>query len=703
GTKLYFLGGWSKNSDGTEGCQNSVFYLDLSVSFDTQGNIPWTDLTTIAGSPVNTCWQVSALAGPDYTSIYAFGGVMIDKTSPTLSEKTDPDSEKSSSIISPIEDNDHHGSIELAIKSIEEQLKLQQQKFAKRLLSQQHRPVEYRDDISANSTVSSEQGSNGKSRSEPVPFSYGKSEPIPYSHGRGSMSSKTLAAKKAAPKPVAQIKNICTCGDPNSPWCHVCELRRFKSGFPKWTSGNKIVDNFIKETQLNCSSEVNYLEWISYDRFREVKEIGHGAYAKLFSAIWLDGPRIIPDEKKKFKRDVRKRVILRQLHNSQNISESFFSEDPATKNFIMVFENVENGNLHTYLNENIINMSWQSKLAITCDLVKALKTIHHVDIIHHDIHSGNVMVLKNGFIALADLGLCRKVDDSDEDGKVQCILPYAAPEVILRKEFSKASDIYSFAMIMWEISVGKRPFNDRAHDAELALEICNGLRPPIDNTPSTPPCWNALMEQCWDKDPLKRPDAIILHRTLCDWLKKIVETPRLPYKVNTEFALAENWRSHKVHSHTSQENEQIHPLAFYTSQSFDFSELQSSQLVRCSSPDVINTNEVDVINTNEVDVKYDTQDDVNTLDGVDGVDEIDTKYDTPNGVDVKDDTPDDVDIKCNTPPSETENTFEPPQSPTGSNSKTSEIEIKYDGTTSPSGESATSFKADQSEHLEIEF
>ncbi|CAG8529077.1 772_t:CDS:2, partial [Racocetra persica] len=62
------------------GCQNSVFYLDLSVSFDTQGNIPWTDLTTIAGSPVNTCWQVSALAGPNNTSIYAFGGVMVDKS-----------------------------------------------------------------------------------------------------------------------------------------------------------------------------------------------------------------------------------------------------------------------------------------------------------------------------------------------------------------------------------------------------------------------------------------------------------------------------------------------------------------------------------------------------------------------------------------------------------------------------------------------
>ncbi|KAF0439192.1 kinase-like protein [Gigaspora margarita] len=214
---------------------------------------------------------------------------------------------------------------------------------------------------------------------------------------------------------------------------------------------------------------------------------------------------------------------------------------------------------------------------------------------------------------------------------------------------------------MWEISTGKRPFSDRAHDAELALEICSGLRPPIDNTPSTPPCWNALMEQCWNKDPSKRPDANTLHKTLYDWLKKIVETPRLPYKVNTEFALAENWRSHKVHSQMSQEEEKIHPLAFYNSQSFDFSELQSSQMVSYGSPDV----------NEEIGIKCDT--------------------------------PDELDVKCDTPPSETENTFEPPQSPTESNSKISEIESKYDGTTSPSGESNTSFKADQSEHLEVEF
>ncbi|CAG8776589.1 1814_t:CDS:1, partial [Dentiscutata heterogama] len=79
GTKLYFLGGWSKNSDGTESCQNSVFYLDLSAPFDTQNNIPWTDLTSTASIPVNTCWQVSVLGGPDNSSIYAFGGMMVDE------------------------------------------------------------------------------------------------------------------------------------------------------------------------------------------------------------------------------------------------------------------------------------------------------------------------------------------------------------------------------------------------------------------------------------------------------------------------------------------------------------------------------------------------------------------------------------------------------------------------------------------------
>ena len=59
-------------------------------------------------------------------------------------------------------------------------------------------------------------------------------------------------------------------------------------------------------------------------------------------------------------------------------------------------------------------------------------------------------------------------------------------------------------MLMWEISSGYPPFSNYEHDYDLAMSIINGIRPKV--VPGTPLKYKSLMEQCWDADPLKRPD-----------------------------------------------------------------------------------------------------------------------------------------------------------------------------------------------------
>ena len=83
-------------------------------------------------------------------------------------------------------------------------------------------------------------------------------------------------------------------------------------------------------------------------------------------------------------------------------------------------------------------------------------------------------------------------------------LPYIAPEVIAGKEYTFSSDVFSIAMLMWEISSGRPPFDNYEHDYNLAMNIINGMRPKI--VSGTPLKYKSLMEQCWDADPLKRPD-----------------------------------------------------------------------------------------------------------------------------------------------------------------------------------------------------
>ena len=81
-----------------------------------------------------------------------------------------------------------------------------------------------------------------------------------------------------------------------------------------------------------------------------------------------------------------------------------------------------------------------------------------------------------------DLGISKfaieSSNDSD-DNEIYGIIPYVAPEIFQRQKYTKASDIYSLGMIMWESMTGRRPFWDQYHDTDLIIRICDGLHPPV--------------------------------------------------------------------------------------------------------------------------------------------------------------------------------------------------------------------------------
>ena len=131
------------------------------------------------------------------------------------------------------------------------------------------------------------------------------------------------------------------------------------------------------------------------------------------------------------------------------------------------------------------------------------------------MHSGNIFSISANWSQIGDLGLCQQiVDKKDNPNKIIGVIPYLAPEVLLRKPYTKESDIYSFGMIMWEHTTGKKPFHDREHNHLLISDILNGERPQI--TDDTPEFYADLMKRCWDHNPENRPTA----KEIYDCLRK---------------------------------------------------------------------------------------------------------------------------------------------------------------------------------------
>ncbi|RIB00398.1 hypothetical protein C2G38_2129972, partial [Gigaspora rosea] len=86
----------------------------------------------------------------------------------------------------------------------------------------------------------------------------------------------------------------------------------------------------------------------------------------------------------------------------------------------------------------------------------------------------------------------------------------------MNKSYTKASDIYSFGIIMWEILHGKHKSLEPLDYYKFTIEVClKGLRPHISE--NTARCYADLMKKCWHKEPEKRPTAAEICDIFTEW------------------------------------------------------------------------------------------------------------------------------------------------------------------------------------------
>ncbi|PKY32035.1 kinase-like protein [Rhizophagus irregularis] len=337
------------------------------------------------------------------------------------------------------------------------------------------------------------------------------------------------------------------------------------------SSGNCIIDEFLASTGINNEKHhliANYMivigspykvysfihdklpirgiGWIPYSQVTNLKKIAEGGFSIIYKATW-EGTD----------------VAVKKLRDSQNISKHFLNElrslyqcndynfriigchgitqDPITKEYMLILNYAEGGNLHDYLQKNFINLRWNDKLYILQGISFGLQAIHRNNFIHRDIHSGNMLLSQYNW-KVGDLGLSQPANNTLLNNEIYGVIPYIAPEIFKGAAFSKESDVYSFGMIMWELTTGCKPFANIKHNVELIYKIIDGKRPEITN--DTPECFANLMKNQlgpeFSENP--HPKAIFTSRALSSLISKastINSSSMISFNVKQEYITRE--------------------------------------------------------------------------------------------------------------------------------------------------------------------
>ncbi|RHZ87080.1 hypothetical protein Glove_40g99 [Diversispora epigaea] len=382
----------------------------------------------------------------------------------------------------------------------------------------------------------------------------------------------------------------------NGYWCKPCNSKHFQNDFNIWTSGNDKIDKFIQDAQLNANHSWEVIEWIPYDRFKDVKQIGKGGFGTIHYARWIDGyiqnwdienqqwKRHGEDEEvalKKFNNFVNFNDVLNEMkiHLSTNGNGTIrfygITQDPETHSYMMVLEYASEGNLREYLKINFNNINWNQKLDNLYNLSSRLTRIHELDIVHQDFHPGNILSydFKN-YLYISDFGLSKLIGanpNNPEKKNIFGVLPYIAPEVLSGEEYTKAADVYSFGIIAYEMVTGFPPYPDIPHDNDLAMKICNGLRPKIPF--HTPKLITRMIMRCWDARVTHRPTFDELYDELMKYsLDYYNKDSEIVIQIKKAEEFSENQESTNATT-TTPLNYQTHPQAIYTSRLLNYSKL----------------------------------------------------------------------------------------------------------------------------------
>lgn len=298
----------------------------------------------------------------------------------------------------------------------------------------------------------------------------------------------------------------------------------------------------IKNIPINGDIKNN----LDFKDINFIDKIGEGAHSFVYNANIDNNVLVVKVMKHIFSNctisycEFKSELCYLSRLNNKNIIKLYgFGVEPTT---FIVTEYLENGTLLDFLikkQDELDNIYYRlykkffkkkyhkenilESIDIGLQIANGMKYLHYFadsnsTFIHRDLKPDNIGFDKDFNIKIFDLGLCtlvKKKKYKDEVFKMSGdtgSLRYMAPEVYLKNSYNESCDVYSFGIILWQITTKKIPFQGMNKAEFKDKVILNKYRPKISIN------WDInfsnLLKKCWDDDFRKRPTFIEIVNTL---------------------------------------------------------------------------------------------------------------------------------------------------------------------------------------------
>mmetsp|Transcript_41925 Transcript_41925/g.98317 ORF Transcript_41925/g.98317 Transcript_41925/m.98317 type:complete len:349 (-) Transcript_41925:44-1090(-) len=247
--------------------------------------------------------------------------------------------------------------------------------------------------------------------------------------------------------------------------------------------------------------------------------VGLGASAEVFRATWKGQPvavkmlfHLMPRSDKEMTTLNREVQILAQAQHPNLVR--LYGVCLGARPLRIVTDFCEGGNLADLIYDpGALSLTWDQKLQIAADTAAGMVYLHNHNIIHRDLKSPNLLLDKKltsvddtPHCKISDFGLAKMHTDKLGAMTTQVgTLLWMAPEMFNNRFYNEKVDVYSFALVLFEVICEEQPFED-VDPSHIESKVSKGERPDLEAVPpECPQPLLQLMTHSWAAKPDARP------------------------------------------------------------------------------------------------------------------------------------------------------------------------------------------------------